>query len=155
MINFCTYQSPIGLLGIKTDNANLLELKFADAPQEPEIMTPIIQQTFDWLNQFFTGQKPTPPKLAPQGTPYQRQIWKILLQIPYGTTTSYKAIAKEFEKRHQRKTAPRAVGQAIAANPIWLIIPCHRVIQASGKIGGYAGGIKNKFLLQLHEQNNF
>lgn len=156
-MNYGTYQSPIGLLGIKTDDANLLELKFANAAKEPEIITPIIRQTFAWLDHFFTGQKPTlgDLKLAPRGRPYHRQIWELLLQIPYGTTTTYLAIAKEFEKKYHRRTSPRAVGQAIAANPIWLIIPCHRVILASGKIGGYAGGIKNKILLLMHEQNTF
>jgi len=86
--------------------------------------------------------------LNPQGTEFQKQVWNELLNIPYGTTCSYKEIAIRIGK----PKAIRAVANAIGKNPIWIIIPCHRVIGSDGSLTGYAGGldIKEK-LLQLEK----
>jgi methylated-DNA-[protein]-cysteine S-methyltransferase len=74
------------------------------------------------------------------GTPFHREVWRALLTIPYGKTKSYGQIAQQIGKPR----APRAVGQACGANPIPIIIPCHRVLTSTGKIGGYTGGIDIK-----------
>ena len=79
------------------------------------------------------------PRLNPQGTAFQKRVWTALLTIPYGETVSYGEIARMVDCR-----SAQAVGQAVGANPIALIIPCHRVIAAHGKIGGYEYGIELK-----------
>ena len=84
----------------------------------------------------------------PDGTPFQRRVWAALRTIPVGTTTSYGAIARAIGM----PTASRAVGMANGSNPIWIVIPCHRVIGASGKLTGYAGGLDVKRWLLAHEQ---
>ena len=87
------------------------------------------------------------PRLNPQGTAFQKRVWTALLTIPYGETLSYGEIAKMVGCR-----SAQAVGQAVGANPIALIIPCHRVIAAHGKIGGYAYGTEiKKRLLDLEQ----
>jgi O-6-methylguanine DNA methyltransferase len=83
------------------------------------------------------------------GTIFQKEVWQNLLEIPYGKTKSYKEIAISINK----PTSTRAVGNALSKNPICIIIPCHRIINSSGKIGGYAGGIQQKeFLLNLEKE---
>lgn len=86
-----------------------------------------------------------------QGTDFQKKVWKALLNIPFGTTNSYGEIAKIIGS----SKASRAVGAASGKNPICIIAPCHRVIGASGKLTGYAGGVKNKALLLKFEGSNF
>jgi methylated-DNA-[protein]-cysteine S-methyltransferase len=84
--------------------------------------------------------------LHPQGTAFQHDVWDALLEIPYGVTTTYGRIADQIG----RPTGSRAVGAAVGANPIGIVIPCHRVIGANGSLTGYAGGLENKVaLLQL------
>lgn len=78
--------------------------------------------------------------LAPQGTPFQQSVWSALLKLPYGATTHYGALAAALG----RPTAARAIGAAVGKNPIWLIIPCHRVIGRDGSLTGYAGGLPRK-----------
>ena len=86
--------------------------------------------------------------VQPGGTMFQRRVWQALLNIPYGETANYGAIARMVGCK-----SAQAVGQAIGANPIALIIPCHRVIAANGKLGGYAYGVeKKKRLLELEQQ---
>ena len=84
----------------------------------------------------------------PDGTPFQRRVWAALRTIPAGETTSYGALARALGM----PTASRAVGAANGANPIWLVVPCHRVIGASGALTGYAGGIDVKRRLLAHER---
>jgi methylated-DNA-[protein]-cysteine S-methyltransferase len=85
--------------------------------------------------------------LAPQGTPFQHEVWNALVKIPFGTTTSYGALAA----RLGRPNAARAVGLANGSNPIGLIVPCHRVIGADGSLTGYGGGLPLKRALLAHE----
>ncbi|MDR2739128.1 MAG: methylated-DNA--[protein]-cysteine S-methyltransferase [Treponema sp.] len=87
----------------------------------------------------------------PKGSPFQKSIWNILCNIPYGQTASYGEIAKQYETQNRGKhTSPRAAGSAVGHNQISIIIPCHRVVGADGSLTGYAGGIDKKIqLLQL------
>ncbi|WP_390960950.1 methylated-DNA--[protein]-cysteine S-methyltransferase [Photobacterium sanguinicancri] len=99
------------------------------------------------LDAYFSGSltRFTVP-LAPQGTEFQKQVWTALRSVPYGETCSYKAIAEAISN----PKAVRAVGAANGKNPIAIIVPCHRVIGADGKLTGYAGGVEMKaFLLKL------
>ncbi|MEM1330892.1 MAG: methylated-DNA--[protein]-cysteine S-methyltransferase [Planctomycetota bacterium] len=85
--------------------------------------------------------------LTPKGTPFQRRVWDALLEIPFGVTTSYGAIAQEIGQ----PGAAIAVGRANGANPLWIVVPCHRVIGTDGKLHGYAGGLDRKRWLLEHE----
>ena len=103
-----------------------------------------------WLKDYFAGKKPelTIP-LAPQGTEFQQAVWKLLLKIPHGKTTSYGAIAARLVSTGKKAPA-QAVGGAVGHNPISLVIPCHRVLGADGSLTGYAGGLeKKRALLEL------
>ena len=93
----------------------------------------------------FSGDDPgEPPALAPVGTPFQRAVWDELLAIPYGKTTTYGEIARRLSARSGHAESPRAVGSAVGRNPILVMVPCHRVVGASGSLTGYAAGIGRK-----------
>ena len=115
---------------------------------------PVFRMTDRWLDIYFDGKAPdfTPP-LRMKTTDFRREVWEILLTIPYGQTMSYGEIAKQIgEKRLlSSKTSARAVGGAVGHNSISLIIPCHRVIGADGSLTGYAGGLDKKIWLLKHE----
>ena len=105
-----------------------------------------------WLDVYFSGREPdfTPP-LHPVGSPFRRAVWELLLQIPYGQTTTYGALAQQLAaKQGKTRMSAQAVGGAVGHNEISIIIPCHRVVGTSGSLTGYAGGIEKKVrLLQL------
>ena len=151
------YTSPLGPIVIESDGQAITSLRFSNEQvhadstgQGEEILKeaatalPIIAETIQWLDDYFAGKRPcNVPRLNPQGTDFQKRVWQALLPIPYGETISYGEIAKMVDCR-----SAQAVGQAVGRNPIALIIPCHRVIAAHGKIGGYEYGteIKKKLL---------
>ncbi|MNP03005.1 Methylated-DNA--protein-cysteine methyltransferase [compost metagenome] len=96
------------------------------------------------LDQYFARQREQfEVRLAPQGTPFQREVWQALQRIPYGTTCSYGELAQAIGNPR----SVRAVGTANGANPIAIIIPCHRVIGSNGTLTGFAGGIERKQIL--------
>ena len=146
-----TYSSPIGPIVIESDGQAITSLRFSSekastAPKEAAITIPIIAETIQWLDDYFAGKRPcNVPRLNPQGTDFQKRVWQALFTIWFGQTKTYGEIAKIVDCR-----SAQAVGQAVGANPIALIIPCHRVIAAHGKIGGYEYGIEiKKKLLEL------
>ncbi|OGT23532.1 MAG: hypothetical protein A2W47_04615 [Gammaproteobacteria bacterium RIFCSPHIGHO2_12_38_15] len=103
------------------------------------------------LNLYFEGKlKAFKTSLFLVGTFFQKKVWEALKKIPYGETISYAAIAKEIGN----PTAFRAVAQAAAANPVAIVIPCHRMITSGGKLGGYAGGVERKRYLINHEKSD-
>lgn len=149
------YHSPIGVITLVSDGHSLTELHFAKHQEEMESrdlsddqQSHVFADTFRWLDLYFSGDKPnfTPP-IKPHGTPFQQKVWRELLTIPYGQTTTYGAIAKRISCR-----SAQAVGQAIHRNPIAIIIPCHRVIGADGSLIGYASGLEIKQQLLTIEQ---
>ena len=96
------------------------------------------------LEEYFAGERTTfDVPLAPEGAPFEREVWRALEEIPYGETVSYGEIAR----RVGQPTAARAVGTANGRNPIAVIVPCHRVIGANGSLTGYGGGLERKRLL--------
>ena len=150
-----TYSSPLGPIVIESDGEALTGLRICcekasavpiEAPKEAVRTPPIIAETIQWLDDYFAGKRPcNVPRLNPQGTAFQKRVWTALLTIPYGETVSYGEIARMVGCK-----SAQAIGQAVGANPIALIIPCHRVIAAHGKIGGYEYGIEiKKKLLEL------
>lgn len=150
---FC-YESPIGYLLLHSANDSLLSIEFADpiVNQQPSIADPICREAITQLEEYFRGERFafTIP-LNPQGTPFQHRVWDLLLQIPYGETVSYQEIAK----KQGGANFTRAVGLANAANPIPIVIPCHRVVGSNGKLTGYGGGIDRKKWLLQHEMRYY
>ncbi len=112
-----------------------------------------IEQTERELSEYFAGERRefTVP-LAPMGTPFQRAVWDQLVSIPYGETRSYEDLARAVKKS---PSACRAVGQANGRNRIVILIPCHRVVNKDGSLGGYGGGLwRKKFLLALEQRTS-
>ena len=110
---------------------------------------PVVQQTIKELEEYFAGNRKvfTVP-LDLRGTEFQKKVWEALREIPYGETRSYKEIAEKIGN----PKASRAVGMANHRNPIGIVVPCHRVVGANGKLTGYAGGIPMKqALLELEK----
>ena len=115
---------------------------------------PILQQAGRWLDRYFAGERPAVNELplAPVGSDFRQEVWKILCEIPYGQTTTYGEIAQKLSARLGReRMSARAVGGAVGHNPISIIIPCHRVVGSNGRLTGYAGGLERKIKLLTHE----
>lgn len=154
------YNSPLGGILLAADEIGLTGLWFdgqkyfaRDLPAEHvEQNTPVLSEAKRWLDIYFTGREPdfTPP-LHPIGSVFRQAIWEILLQIPYGQTTTYGEIARQLAaKLGLPRMSAQAVGGAVGHNEVSIIIPCHRVVGTSGSLTGYAGGIDKKVkLLEL------
>ena len=146
-----TFDSPIGPLVLAAHRDALVALHLPQssdaAPTGTPRCTPILARTATQLAEYFAGTRTAfDLVLAPAGTEFQRTVWTALRSIPYGITRSYGELARAIE----RPTASRAVGAANGRNPIAVIIPCHRVIGASGALTGFGGGLPAKqFLLAL------
>lgn len=147
------HDSPVGKLTLYSDGAALTGLEFEE-PKYPRAPAPrgddkIIVQTRRELDAYFAGKlKEFSVALKPSGTPFQQKVWMALRKIPYGATRSYGQQAQAIGSPN----ASRAVGLANGKNPIALIVPCHRVIGASGSLTGFGGGIPRKqYLLDLEQ----
>src|SRR5687768_14346159 len=140
-------ETPIGPLHAVGDDAGrLVELGFREPLQDAS--SPPSKRVVDQLNEYFSGKRQKfDLELAPKGTPFQLAVWNALIEIPYGDTISYAELARRIGK----PSAVRAVGAANGANPIPVIIPCHRVIGSNGTLTGYGGGIERKQWLLAHE----
>jgi methylated-DNA-[protein]-cysteine S-methyltransferase len=114
----------------------------------PEHRSELLASAAEQLDAYFSGESTTfDLRLQPQGTDFQHEVWNALSRLPFGTTTTYGAIATCIG----RPRAVRAVGLAIGANPLSIVVPCHRVIGANGSLTGYASGLDNKRFLLDHE----
>ena len=119
-------------------------------PLPPPRDSPVLAAAKRWLTAYFAGKRPAPSELelAPDGTPFQLAVWRVLLTVPYGSVISYGEVAQEVAHRLGRKTwSARAAGVAVGRNPVSIVIPCHRVIGADGALTGYAGGLERKTAL--------
>ena len=158
------YDSPLGDILLAADEVGLTGLWFeeqrhyaATLPAETQTKeTPALMEGRCWLDIYFAGNEPDfAPPLHPMGSAFQLSVWHILLEIPYGATTTYGAIAKRLAKeRGLSQMSARAVGSAVGRNPISLIIPCHRVIGRNGRLTGYAGGLHRKAYLLAMEKKH-
>jgi methylated-DNA-[protein]-cysteine S-methyltransferase len=141
-------QTPIGRIGIAEVDGSITALYFAgeSPPEDAErCETPLLKEAFNQLRDYFAGKRTAfSLPLAPAGTAFMRRAWEELCRIPYGETVSYRELAAAAG----RPRGARAAGMACNRNPIPIIIPCHRVIGASGRLTGYGGGldIKEKLL---------
>ena len=155
MVSVCHYGSPLGGITLAGSGDALTGLWF-DAQAHfgstlggacDELWLPVFDDAFRWLDSYFGGYVPEfTPRLDLRGTPFQEAVWRALLEIPYGETETYGALARRLG------SSPRAVGGAVGRNPVSLIVPCHRVVGAGGLLGGYAAGPARKArLLQLEQ----
>ena len=156
------YCSPVGRLTLACDGERLTGLWLEGqkyfggrcGPLVPREGFPILDRAREWLDRYFAGERPTPSALplAPAGSEFRQVVWRVLLEIPYGTVVTYGAVARETAARLGRKSmSGQAVGGAVGHNPISILIPCHRVVGAGGSLTGYAGGIGKKIRLLQHE----
>lgn len=147
--NLYLLASEKGLKGVNIESWDAETVSHLES-KAPEIK--ILNQTKKELEEYFSGtrQKFEIP-LDVEGSEFQKKVWNQLQKIPYGKTCAYKDIATKLSDPN----ASRAVGTANGKNPLWIIVPCHRVITASGSLGGYAGGLEMKMkLLQLESKIN-
>ena len=154
-MRFCSeYPSPIGVLLLTSDGTGLTGLWMDTQPPRETTMErrddlPLFASVRRWLDAYFEGSPPAPNfPLAPSGTAFQQRVWQLLLQIPYGHTTTYGTIARSISPT----MSAQAVGGAVGKNPIGIIIPCHRCIGSQGQLTGYSGGLDKKKWLLRHEE---
>lgn len=147
-MDFCVVETPVGFLRLEADGAALTKVEFCAGPcAAPQ--SDLLRQAAQQLAEYFSGARRSfSVPLAPQGTPFQRAVWRALCDIPYGQTRSYGQIAAAVGNPR----AARAVGMACNRNPIGIVIPCHRVVGANGALTGYAGGMDKKAALLALER---
>ena len=159
----CHYDSPIGGITLASDGKHLVGLwfdgqkYFADTIGQDiisEKKLPIFDETVRWLDIYFSGRMPDfTPSLFPMTTAFRKEVYELLMAIPYGCTMTYGEISRLIAGRRGLKhMSARAVGAAVGHNPVSLIIPCHRVIGSNGSLTGYAGGIDRKARLLAMEK---
>lgn len=159
----CRYPSPVGSLTLVCGARHLVglwlekqkhcaETAGSELTERPD--APVLKLARAWLDAYFAGKRPgisTLP-LAPAGSAFRQEVWKLLCAIPYGECRTYGEIARRVAAAmHKPRMSSQAVGGAVGHNPISIIIPCHRVVGAGGNLTGYGGGIAKKILLLEHE----
>lgn len=139
--------SPFGNILINSREGCLSELKFTDEETDGEILDQVLLSTVQQLEEYFAGERKTfDMPIGLGGTDFQRKVWLEVNKISFGQTTTYMKISQKLGN----PGAIRAVGAAIGANPILIILPCHRVLGSDGSLTGYAGGLeRKKALLEL------
>ena len=154
------YDSPLGGILLAADEIGLTGLWFDGQKYFARVLpaecveqnTPVLSEAKRWLDIYFAGSQPDfCPPLHPTGSLFRQSVWEMLLQIPYGQTTTYGEIARQLaKKRGLARVSAQAVGGAVGHNVISVIIPCHRVVGTNGSLTGYAGGMDRKVkLLEL------
>ena len=142
-------QTPIGLAELRGDEHGLVSVSVSDASGEASQTVPeVLEDAWYQLKEYFDGSRATfDLQLNPEGTEFQKRVWALLSEIPYGQTTTYLALSKKLCD----VKAIRAVAAANGKNPLWVIVPCHRVVGSDGSLVGYAGGLHRKKWLLNHE----
>ncbi|OIQ31003.1 MAG: cysteine methyltransferase [Bacteroidetes bacterium MedPE-SWsnd-G2] len=145
----CTISTPLGLTEISGDENGICVVKvLSQSSKVSESIPRSLKACVNQLAHYFNGDLETfELRLNPKGTAFQKKVWDALLKIPYGKTVSYLELSKQLGD----PKAIRAVANANGKNPLWIIIPCHRVIGTDGSLTGYAGGIHRKQWLLEHE----
>ena len=157
------YTSPIGGITMASNGESLTGLWFDGqkyfastlSQRHMEKQLPVFDRTCEWLDLYFSGKSPDfMPPVFMYVSNFRRDVYEILMTIPFGETMTYKEVADLIAKKHRIiSMSAQAVGGAIAHNPISLVIPCHRVIGTNGKLTGYAGGLdKKEWLLNMEKR---
>ena len=149
MVYRFSYETVLGVVTFVEEGGALLAVTTHRSYEGVEQETALIKEAYQQLSEYLKGErKEFDLPLNPKGTDFQKRVWRALCNIPYGETRSYKQIAKAVGN----SKAVRAVGMANNRNPITIVVPCHRVIGADGKLVGYGGGLEMKeFLLRLEK----
>ena len=135
---------------MESDGEALIGLLFVDGNNTDSFVEtdlPIFAETARWLDMYFSGREPdfVPNYKVIAPTPFRKEVYEVMLSIPFGNVLTYGDIARIIAHNHNiPKMSAQAVGNAVGSNPICLIIPCHRVIGANNRLGGYGGGVENK-----------
>ena len=141
-------KTPLGIATIIGDENGILVISVSDKGEISTIIPTILKDAVSQLNDYFEGKRNDFDfKLNPKGTDFQQKVWKGLLEIPFGKTCSYIDLSKKLGD----VKAIRAVAAANGKNPLWIVVPCHRVIGSDGSLTGYAGGLWRKKWLLEHE----
>lgn len=167
MLYYTEVSSPIGPLTLFSSHKGLMAVKFSNAAEavplfkiwamkargagfELKESAPALEEVMKQLNEYFNGQRTDFSIVYDlRGTPFQKAVWKALIDVPYGKTASYKEIAASAGS----EKAVRAVGNANNKNPIPIMIPCHRIIGSNGALVGYGGGMDKKiYLLEMEKE---
>ena len=147
MTTYAFYQSPFGLLKIGAADGKVILVGIVSKQDEAHQPTPLSAEVYRQLQEYFAGKRTvfTVP-YALNGTSFQQAVWMQIAKIPYGQTVTYKDIAQAIDKTR----AFQATGRAVGANPLAILIPCHRVVGSNGELTGYAFGLEmKKSLLDL------
>lgn len=158
MLYTCFYNSPLGGITMASDGTALTGLWFDGQKYFAEGLAetaaaktlPVFDEAVRWLDIYFGGRRPdfTPPLNLEKGTAFRKEVWDLLLKIPYGQTTTYGKLAAQLAAHNGLKQmSAQAVGGAVGHNPISIIVPCHRVVGTGGSLTGYAGGLAKKLAL--------
>lgn len=149
-------ESPLGTLLVTSDGDALTSVRFSEHAHAPQLAADsrrddaaaALAEAARQLAAYFGGElRRFALPLAPHGSEFQRKVWAALAELPFGATATYGALARRLGQPHHA----RAVGHANARNPLSIVVPCHRVIGASGALTGYAGGVERKRWLLTHE----
>ena len=145
----CIINSPLGFLKILGNEDGIISVTILNSEEKITDIIPIeLEECVIQLNEYFEGTRKTfNLNLNANGTDFQKRVWKQLEEIPYGKTISYLELSKQLGDIK----AIRAVANANGKNPLWIIVPCHRVIGSDGSLTGYAGGLQRKQWLLEHE----
>lgn len=150
-MDICYVETPIGTAEIKGNEAGIKSISVIDnGPTSTDLIPESLQDCARQLQEYFQGERKTfNIQLNPEGTPFQKKVWKKLESIPYGKSMSYLELSKELGD----VKAIRAVAAANGKNPHWIVVPCHRIIGSDGSLVGYAGGLGRKKWLLNHESS--
>lgn len=141
-------QSPLGITKIEGDADGISVISVLSEGKETKKIPEVLQEAVVQLQEYFEGKRTDFTfRLNPKGTEFQQKVWQELLNIPFGKTTSYMDLSKKLGD----VKAIRAVASANGKNPLWIVVPCHRVIGSDGSLTGYAGGLWRKKWLLEHE----
>ena len=149
MVYYAMHPSPLGELLLTADDSGITGLWMDRDPPAGAISGGVVlAQARSWLDDYFGGNvREVDFPLNPAGTAFQRRVWALLRAIPAGESVTYGSLAKDLGE----KLSPQAIGGAVGRNPISILIPCHRVLEAGGRLTGYAGGMDRKRWLLEHE----
>ena len=145
----CIIKTPLGYTKITGDNDGIASVTVLNSEEQiSDIIPESLEDCVYQLNEYFEGKRQVfDLNLNPQGTDFQKTVWEALLTIPYGKTMSYLELSKQLGD----VKAIRAVANANGKNPLWIIVPCHRIIGTDGSLTGYAGGLHRKQWFLEHE----
>nr|WP_298923183.1 methylated-DNA--[protein]-cysteine S-methyltransferase [uncultured Allomuricauda sp.] len=141
-------QTPMGMAELQGDENGLASISVLNEEKPIGIIPDVLEDAIYQFQEYFEGTRENfDLKLNPSGTDFQKKVWDALCEIPYGKTVSY----LELSKKLGNPKAIRAVAAANGKNPLWIVVPCHRVIGSNGDLVGYAGGLHRKKWLLEHE----